>query len=165
MTLGAALRYVLQRRPSGEHSTVGDVLCAGAPKWFTCEDVVREPADGRPDVEIHGDAALDAWVRSWKIDAETAIPSGSYPLVISKSRRLDRETIEVVGVPGFTGIRIHKFNKASESKGCIGPGKTTHDGEVYASGIAESEWFDEVKSARLAGREVWLDVQNAEVAK
>ena len=47
------------------------------------------------------------------------IPSGKYDLKITYSPRFNRKLIQVMNVTGRSGIRIHPFNKASESQGCI----------------------------------------------
>lgn len=54
-----------------------------------------------------------------KVPNETAIPAGSYKMRISKSPRLGRLLPEILDVPGFSGIRIHKGNTAADSSGCL----------------------------------------------
>lgn len=54
-----------------------------------------------------------------KVQDETAIPAGSYKMRISKSPRLGRLLPEILDVPGFSGIRIHKGNTAADSSGCL----------------------------------------------
>jgi hypothetical protein len=58
-------------------------------------------------------------VEEWKIPGKTAIPYGKYPLEITYSNRFKRDTMQVMDVPGFEGIRIHAGNVASESEGCL----------------------------------------------
>lgn len=54
-----------------------------------------------------------------KIPAVTAIPKGSYEVVLSMSPRFKRILPEVLNVPGFTGVRIHSGNSSKDSEGCI----------------------------------------------
>ena len=54
-----------------------------------------------------------------KIKHETAIPYGMYKLMWSYSPKYKRFMPEVLGVKGFTGIRIHSGNTEEDSSGCI----------------------------------------------
>lgn len=54
-----------------------------------------------------------------KIPAVTAIPKGSYEVVLSMSPRFKKILPEVLNVPGFTGVRIHSGNSSKDSEGCI----------------------------------------------
>lgn len=54
-----------------------------------------------------------------KIPGETAIPAGSYKMVLSKSPKFGRILPEILNVPNFVGIRIHKGNTAADSSGCL----------------------------------------------
>jgi hypothetical protein len=68
-----------------------------------------------------------------KVWGATAIPYGRYEVVISYSNRFKKLLPLLVGVPGFTGIRLHALNRAVESHGCIGPGLgRTEDSITYS---------------------------------
>lgn len=58
-----------------------------------------------------------------KVYGKTAIPEGTYEMVLSYSPRFKKILPEILNVPNFTGIRIHSLNKAEESEGCIGVGE------------------------------------------
>jgi hypothetical protein len=156
------LRYVLQRQPSGATSTIGLVTVGDAVKWWTCEDVVREPSS-RPVTEdsLTARSNLAAWVASWKKPGETAIPAGVYRLAFTPSQRFGRETIQVLDVPGFSGIRIHSGNTSADTEGCILPGLEQAKGVVFRSRDAVRAWEDEVHTALKLARSVWLEVRNA----
>lgn len=48
----------------------------------------------------------------------TAIPAGVYEVRVTYSPRFKRMMPLIVGVPGFSGIRIHGGNKAKHTLGC-----------------------------------------------
>lgn len=79
--------------------TVGEMFVDGKHLCWTLEDCVR------------GDGI--------KVKDQTAIPSGIYRVVVSKSARFGRMMPELVGVPMFSGIRIHGGNTPDNTSGCI----------------------------------------------
>lgn len=81
-------------------------------------------------------------IKGKKVYGETAIPTGTYEIMMTHSakfckrpwgRRYNGEVPEIRNVKGFAGVRIHPFNKASESLGCLSVGKNTAKGMVTSS--------------------------------
>ena len=95
-----------------------------------------------------------------KIPAVTAIPKGSYEVVLSMSPRFKRILPEVLNVPGFTGVRIHSGNSSKDSEGCILVGSSNDrndDDWIGGSKVALSQLM--VKLATVtSGTKVYLDV-------
>ena len=58
-----------------------------------------------------------------KAYAETAIPTGTYTLVLSYSNRFKKVMPEILNVPNFSGIRIHCGNSSKDTEGCLLVGK------------------------------------------
>ena len=58
-----------------------------------------------------------------KVYAETAIPTGTYTLVLSYSNRFKKVMPEILNVPNFSGIRIHCGNSSKDTEGCLLVGK------------------------------------------
>lgn len=73
-----------------------------------------------------------------KVYGKTAIPEGTYEMVLSYSPRFKKILPEILNVPNFTGIRIHCGNSSADSSGCILVG--TWDGE-------KEDWVSDSKIA------------------
>ena len=54
-----------------------------------------------------------------KVYSKTAIPCGSYKVILNISRRFNRLLPLLLGVRHFEGVRIHSGNSAVDSSGCI----------------------------------------------
>lgn len=101
------MELLLARVVRKKASTLGVILNADSRELlcYSLEDREREIA-GQP-------------VMQWKIPKVTAIPKGRYKVVWTYSNRFKRYTLELLNVPGFTGIRIHAGNTAEDTDGCI----------------------------------------------
>jgi hypothetical protein len=113
---GDALEIVSLRDPSVGDSTAAYVEVDGQFLCHSIEDPVREPKEGRPS----GDwAALERWVRSWKVPGETAVPWCRTPVIIDMSARFKKRMIHLTRVPGFEGVRAHSGLTPKHSEGCV----------------------------------------------
>lgn len=93
-----------------------------------------------------------------KVVGLTAIPEGSYPVVITKSPRFRRGLPLLVGVPGFTGIRIHSDNMAADSRGCILVGENTIVGRLTSSRATLTKLITTIMAASDQGEAVWITI-------
>lgn len=122
-----SLLYTLTRDVLHTKGTGGMFSGPGIDKRiYIAEDPVREPND-RPEFE----ADLAAWVARWKVKGKTAIPYGTYRVAWTLSNRFGRSTLQLLGVPGFGGIRIHPGNDADDTEGCLLPGLSRPLSEPY----------------------------------
>lgn len=77
-----------------------------------------------------------------KIFGETAIPKGTYPVIISKSTRFsqlagkDIFLPEILSIIGYVGVRIHGGNKPEDTEGCILVGLTKEKDFIGMSQVA-----------------------------
>lgn len=67
-------------------------------------------------------------IKAIKVYGITAIPAGTYEVILSISPKFKSRSWaakysglvpEIIGVPGFEGVRIHPGNKAEDTLGCI----------------------------------------------
>lgn len=107
----------LKRQPSTSKSTMGELFINGEFFCYTLEDVEREE----------------------KIYGETAIPRGTYKIVLSYSSKFKRVLPMLLDVPDFSGIRIHRGVHAGHTEGCILVGFSKGVNEIYHSKVAEEK--------------------------
>lgn len=129
-------------------ATIGQLYINDVYHSFTLEDKVRE--DARP-------------VTEWKVKKETAIPSGTYDVVIDMSARFKRLMAHVLNVPGFDGIRIHSGNTDADTEGCILLGRTHDQGADFIgeSTLAFNAFFPKLQDALSAGEDCTITVETA----
>ena len=53
-----------------------------------------------------------------KMKHHTAIPCGSYKVIVNRSPKYNRKLPLILGVPGFSGVRIHGGNDVDDTSGC-----------------------------------------------
>ena len=71
-----------------------------------------------------------------KVAGKTAIPEGTYDVVVTKSPRFGTYLPLLVGVAGFDGIRMHAGNNAEyDSEGCILLGERNGPGSIINSRV------------------------------
>ncbi len=94
-----------------------------------------------------------------KIKGCSAIPEGRYAVVISYSPKFQQWLPILLGVPNFSGIRIHAGNTAKDTEGCILVGKNREVGKVLDS----RKWLNGIKhkivEAKERGEAVWITVE------
>ena len=123
----------------------------------------RAPAVGCTIGELYVDGAWECHIledveRETKVYGETAIPKGSYNLVITPSNRFKRDLPLLENVPGYTGIRIHPGNVAADTHGCLLPGRTRTDRAVGESKAAFNSLFAKCKQALDDGDTVTVEI-------
>lgn len=109
----------------GDRNIIGDLFINGEFFCYTLEDEKR--ADG---LKVYG---------------ETAIPTGTYNVLLTKSNRFKRLMPLLIDVPMFRGIRIHGGNTSKDTLGCILVAFNTDYKKIW--GTAEKYLTKELKEA------------------
>ena len=135
------MKLLLIRDPSGENCTHGKLYVNGVFECFTLEDVDRKLENGGE-----------------KIYGRTAIPRGTYEVIINFSQRFKRDMPLLLNVPGFAGVRIHSGNTAEDTEGCILVGGSRGDQRVNNSRVAFGKLFDQLDEAYAAQDSITLEV-------
>ena len=91
-----------------------------------------------------------------KIPKKSAIPEGSYRVVVTKSRRFQKYLPLLVGVPGFEGVRIHAGNTSRDTEGCILVGQNLQVGKVLWSRITLEKLMKLIENEK----EIYIIIKN-----
>ncbi len=94
-----------------------------------------------------------------KIKGCSAIPEGRYAVVISYSPKFEAWLPILLGVPNFSGIRIHAGNTAADTEGCILAGKNKLVGQVVDSRIWLHRLKKKIVEAKDRGEPVWITIK------
>lgn len=135
------MKLALSRRPSANGCTIGNLELNGVHECFTCEDVVRPPGE--------------------KVYGQTAIPAGTYRVIITQSLRFKRRLPLLLDLPGYEGVRIHPGNTAADTEGCILPGRGFLPDRVTQSVLAFDALFAKMEKAEAAREDIWIEIKSA----
>lgn len=94
-----------------------------------------------------------------KIKGRSAIPEGRYAVVISWSPKMKQWLPILLGVPMFSGIRIHAGNTASDTEGCILVGENLKRGMVLNSNTWLHRLKRKIVEAKDRGEAVWITIR------
>ena len=108
--------------------------------WF-CDTI--EDTDRGLDDSMSVDEILKK-----KIKGETAIPTGIYKIEITYSPKYKRMMPLILGVKGYSGIRIHSGNTSKDTEGCLLVGKNTKVGMVTDSRNTYQRLFAKLQNAK-----------------
>ncbi len=94
-----------------------------------------------------------------KIKGCSAIPEGRYAVVISYSPKFEQWLPILLGVPNFSGIRIHAGNCSEDTEGCILVGKNKIVGQLVDSRIWLHRLKKKIVEAKDRGEAVWITIK------
>ena len=120
------MKIQIKRLHKTENSTIGEMTIDGKFECYTLEDKERDV----------------------KIKSETAIPKGTYKVIINQSNRFKKLMPLVLNVPNFEGIRIHPGNSNHDTEGCILVGQTRSKDYISKSRKAYEILFAKMKLAK-----------------
>lgn len=135
------MKLKLTRRFKGSDYTIGQLSMDGAYFCDTLEDRVRNmPTEA-------------------KVPGATAIPTGTYQVIVNRSPKFGRELPRLVDVPYFEGVLIHRGNTNQDTAGCILVGENKQTGKVLNSTGYELSITTSIKSAIDRGENVTITIE------
>ena len=123
------------------------------PTWRNLKGIALKPG------EVNARFSRESGKVARKIPGHTAIPEGSYRVLITKSPRFKEWLLYVQGVPGFEGIRIHAGNYPDDTQGCILVGENKVKGMVVNSRIWMHRFMQKFVEARDRGEAVFITIE------
>ena len=93
-----------------------------------------------------------------KVYGETCIPYGKYKVILSYSPKFKRELPEILEVPDFQGIRIHRGNRISDTLGCVLCGEKVKNGYLSNSTPYEIKLVELFKQAKSRNEESFIEI-------
>lgn len=118
------MQLKLYRKIFTDDSTIGELFIDGVFFCYTLEDKVRPV----------------------KIKNITAIPNGTYDVIINFSNRFQKYMPLLLNVPNYEGIRIHSGNKSADTEGCILVGGTKTTDFIGNSRVTFSKLMTKLKA-------------------
>jgi hypothetical protein len=112
---------ILIEREKGQQNTPGRMFINDLFFCFTIEDQDRGLRKTDPIDEI----------KAKKVYGSTCIPYGTYEVRVTYSPRFKKNMPQIVGVPGFDGIRFHGARDERDVEGCIGMGERDGDNNPF----------------------------------
>ena len=97
--------------------------------------------------------------REEKVMHETAIPAGTYEVIVNVSAKFKRKLPLLLNVPHFSGIRIHRGNTDEDTSGCILVGENKQPWRVINSTFYELRLTEMVEKAMLTGEKITIRVR------
>lgn len=143
------MKLKLKRIYRGNTYTIGRLYIDNEYFCDTLEDKDRELTSYMSEEDI----------KSLKVYSETAIPTGTYKIEVTFSSRFKKKMPVLIGVKGFSGIRIHCGNDETHTSGCILCGFNKERGKVVNSKVVTSKVYALIENAINNNNEVEITIE------
>ena len=144
------MKLKLVREVLKEHFTIGRLYINDEFECYVMEDVDRFLEDS----EANGNV---------KVKGETAIPLGTYNVIVNMSTRFRKLMPLLINVPQFEGIRIHAGNTHLDTEGCLLlgriPGEVSQANAVLDSRVTYEAFFKKLRDAYDAKEKITISVE------
>jgi hypothetical protein len=148
------MKLTLKRTDFTDTSTIGELSIDGIFECYILEDTdrgLKETMSLADSIKI-------------KKKGITAIPYGTYKIVVTKSERFSKMKGKSVylpillNIPNYEGVRIHIGNKPEDTEGCLLPARKKGKNLVSESTIAFNKLNDKINNALKVGDNVFITI-------
>lgn len=142
------MKLLLKRDIFTDKSTISRLYVDGIIECWVLED---------RDRGLHQGMSLNE-IKKLKIPNVTAIPRGTYEVIINLSQRFKKYLPLLLDIPGFAGVRIHPGNTPENTEGCLLPGMSKGQDKVFESRIAYDSLFQKIQGAKNKGEIITIEI-------
>lgn len=143
------MKINLKRIYKGANYTIGKLYINNEYFCDTLEDTDRG---------LTNDMDLEK-IQELKKPTITAIPKGTYPVIITYSPRFKQYMPLLMNVKGFDGIRIHSGNEHKDTSGCILVGENKVKGKVINSKVTYTKLYNIIKATLDAKEDITITIE------
>lgn len=157
------MKLFLDRKYKKSTYTIGKLYIDGVYFCDTLEDKDR----GLKDTD-----SLDR-IKSIKVMGQTAIPRGTYKLLLNrqspkylyssswnaKYKFCNGYLPLIDGVKGFSGVLVHIGNTKEHTEGCVLVGRNTQVGKVLQSTVTFKALYAKLKAAHDKGESIYIEIK------
>lgn len=141
------MKLELKRIALKPNYTIGKLFINGTYYCDTIEDKV---------IDLNKNGKFDDGLS--KVMHQTAIPYGTFKVVVNYSPKFKRELPRLLDVPYFEGILIHNGNDQNSSSGCIIVGENKTVGKVINSTFYMNNLTARIKDAQNKGETITITI-------
>lgn len=141
------MKLELKRIALKPNYTIGKLFINGTYYCDTIEDKV---------IDLNKNGKFDDGLS--KVMHQTAIPYGTFKVVVNYSPKFKRELPRLLDVPYFEGILIHNGNDQNSSSGCIIVGENKRVGKVTNSTFYMNNLTARIKDAQNKGETITITI-------
>lgn len=141
------MKLELKRIALKPNYTIGKLFINGTYYCDTIEDKV---------IDLNKNGKFDDGLS--KVMHQTAIPYGTFKVVVNHSPKFNRELPRLLDVPYFEGILIHNGSDQNSSSGCIIVGENKTVGKVTNSTFYMNNLTARIKDAQNKGETTTITI-------
>lgn len=141
------MKLELKRIALKSNYTIGKLFINGTYYCDTIEDKV---------IDLNKNGKFDDGLT--KVMHQTAIPYGTFKVVVNHSPKFNRELPRLLDVPYFEGILIHNGSDQNSSSGCIIVGENKTVGKVTNSTFYMNNLTARIKDAQNKGETITITI-------